>query len=268
MVKNLRSVKMVSGKYKVLRTLMLLLASITFGLLSLSGCSSAGKELNSELGQSVTFSPGQTVSITGESLEFKFLEVINDSRCPTGVSCPWEGEVDCLVRVTFQNSSSDLVLTQRGSGSGSTDFIDYKIGFNITPYPQANKTIDKSDYRLQLNVAKMPPLSGGILVTFDVVGETYSIFITNPNTIEQVFAVNRGESTATIPSGKLLRGAVVYNAPWNWHIDSEDIQMADFTIELCDGTPSQVEANLDYWVDTVQRFCPWSAQITKIVDFW
>ena len=38
-------------------------------------------------------------------------------------------------------------------------------------------------------------------------------------------------------------------------------------IELCDGTPSQVEGNLDYWVDTVQRFCHWSAQIVKIEDY-
>jgi hypothetical protein len=267
MIKNPDTVKRASGKYETPLILTLLLASISFGLLLLPGCSSAGKELDSELGQSVTLSPRQTVSIIGELLEIKFLEVINDSRCPTGVSCPWEGEVDCMVRVTFQNNSNDLVLTRRGSQAGSTYFIDYKIDFNVSPYPQANKTIDKSDYRLQLTVTKMLPLSGGILVTFDIVRETYTIFITNPDTIEQVFAVNRGESTATIPSGKLLRGPVFYNVPWSWHIDSEDIQMAEFTIELCDGTPSQVEANLDYWVDTVQRFCPWSAQITKIEDF-
>jgi hypothetical protein len=43
--------------------------------------------------------------------------------------------------------------------------------------------------------------------------------------------------------------------------------MAEMTIELCDGTPSLVEADLDYWLDTVQRFCPWGAKLIQIQDF-
>ena len=104
-------------------------------------------------------------------------------------------------------------------------------------------------------------------MTFQVIDETYSIFITNKETIEQVFAVQRGESRATIPSGRIVSGSVPYNQPWSWHIDSEEVGMAEFTIELCDGKPSQVEANLDYWVDTVRFFCPWSAKIVKVEDF-
>ena len=110
-------------------------------------------------------------------------------------------------------------------------------------------------------------LSGGILVTFDVGGESYSVFITNEETIEDVFAVRHGESNATIPSGRLVRGSVDYNEPWSWHVNSEDIVMSELTIELCDGLPSHVEADVDYWVDTVERFCPWSAKIAEIRDF-
>jgi len=110
-------------------------------------------------------------------------------------------------------------------------------------------------------------LSVGVLVTFDVLGESYKVFITNEDTIEQVFAVQRGDSQATIPSGRLVEGTVFYNEPWSWHIDSEDIHMAEFTIELCDGLPSHVEAALDYWLNTVKRFCPWHAEIVQIEDF-
>ena len=112
-----------------------------------------------------------------------------------------------------------------------------------------------------------PTLSGGILVTFDVLGENYSIFITNEDTIEEVFAIERGESWATIPSGKLNRGSILYNEPWSWHIDPDDVHMAEVTIELCDGLPSHVEADLDYWITSVQRFCPWNAKIVEIEDF-
>lgn len=37
--------------------------------------------------------------------------------------------------------------------------------------------------------------------------------------------------------------------------------MTSSAIELCDGLPSDVESNLDYWVDTVRYFCPWSGKI-------
>ncbi|MFO7866044.1 MAG: hypothetical protein R6V02_04435 [Candidatus Aminicenantes bacterium] len=112
-----------------------------------------------------------------------------------------------------------------------------------------------------------PDLEGGILVTFNVLGEQYRIFITNEQTIDQVFALRAGESSAGIPSGKLLRGQVSYNKPWSWHIDSDDIVMAEATIELCDGLPSHVENNLDYWVETVGRFCPWHAELVSIKDY-
>ena len=94
-------------------------------------------------------------------------------------------------------------------------------------------------------------LSGGILATFEVQGESYRIFITNPATIDQVLA----------------RGQVSYNQPWSWHIDSEDISMVDFTVEIYDGLPSHVENDLDYWLDTVGRFAPWQAELTSVEDF-
>lgn len=105
------------------------------------------------------------------------------------------------------------------------------------------------------------------MVTFEVDGEMYNVFITNEDTIEQAFAVQGGESQATIPNGKLVRGSKCYNLPWGWHIDTEDIHMAESTIALCDGLPSHIEENLDYWIDTIERFCPWSATIIHIEDY-
>ena len=112
-----------------------------------------------------------------------------------------------------------------------------------------------------------PALKGGVLATFEVSGERYSIFITNPQTIDQVYSVLRGTSNARIPSGRLLRGQVSYNKPWHWHIDSQDVVMAEVTIELCDGRPSYVENNLDDWLNSVGRFCPWWAQLVELRDF-
>lgn len=253
-------------KTRFIGRFFIFLSILLIGLILLTGCAK-NNEIDAALGGMVTLAPGQTVSITDASLKIKFLEIVNDSRCATGVECFWEGEVTALVEITKQNSTNRLVLTKRGSGTGIEEFNEFEISFEVAPYPQEGKQISAKDYRLKITVTKKEVLSGGILVTFQVVNESYSIFITNPATIVQVFAVERGESAATIPSGKLLRGTVSYNQPWSWHIDSEDIHMAEFTIELCDGTPSLVESDLDYWIDTMQRFCPWSAQITKIEDY-
>jgi hypothetical protein len=112
-----------------------------------------------------------------------------------------------------------------------------------------------------------PTLSGGILATFDVEGEQYKIFVKNEVTIADILALEKGESQAKIPNGKLIGETVTYNAPWSWHIDPYDIQMAEFTIEACSGLPSHVEDDLDYWVNTLGRFCPWSAELVEIQDF-
>ena len=33
------------------------------------------------------------------------------------------------------------------------------------------------------------------------------------------------------------------------------------SIELCDGCPSFVESDLDYWIDVVSSYCPWSSEV-------
>ena len=47
----------------------------------------------------------------------------------------------------------------------------------------------------------------------------------------------------------------------------EQIEMAELTIEVCDGNPTFVEENVDYFVDTVGNYCPWSAELTGVEDF-
>lgn len=112
-------------------------------------------------------------------------------------------------------------------------------------------------------------LAGGILAEFDVSGERFRVWITNEDTIEQVLALRDGTSQASIPNGRILHGAgkADHNAPWSWHLDPEDIQMAEATIEVCDGAPHYVEANVDEFVDTVERYCPWGAELVSVEDY-
>lgn len=112
-------------------------------------------------------------------------------------------------------------------------------------------------------------LAGGILATFAVGDEQFRVWVTNPATIEQILALQAGTSTASIPNGVIHygSGAGGHNAPWSWHLDPEQIEMADFTTEVCDAAPSYVEENLDEFVEVVGRYCPWGATLVTVEDY-
>ena len=113
-----------------------------------------------------------------------------------------------------------------------------------------------------------PELEGGVLALFEVSGERFSAFVTNPDAISAILALEAGTSQASIPNGRLIRGPGLaeYNLPWSWHIDPVDIEMAELTIELCDAWPSFIENNLDEWIDVVGPFCPWGAHLVSVDD--
>ncbi|HUG16901.1 MAG TPA: GerMN domain-containing protein [Thermomicrobiales bacterium] len=113
------------------------------------------------------------------------------------------------------------------------------------------------------------PLDGGILATFSVSGQQYRIWVTNEETIDAILELQAGGDIGNIPNGLIHHGPGQdnHNAPWSWHIDPEEIVMAEVTMEMCDGTPAHVEDNVDYFVDTVKRYCPWSATLVGVVDY-
>ena len=127
-------------------------------ILLLAACSRQACETNARLGQEFSLMPGQSASIIGEPLKIRFLKVVNDSRCPTGVTCIWEGQVTCLVEITYTGSQNRMTLTQPGSGQGIADFNEYDIEFEVQPYPEAGKRIAKQDYRLQMVINKKSAL--------------------------------------------------------------------------------------------------------------
>ncbi len=108
------------------------------------------------LGQEFPLSIGQSAEIAGEDLEIKFLEVLEDSRCPKGAVCIWAGRVSCLLQITRKGSSEKTVLTEPGltdENSGET-YQEYRFTFRVAPYPELGKTISKSEYRLLLIVER------------------------------------------------------------------------------------------------------------------
>jgi hypothetical protein len=69
--------------------------------------------------------------------------------------------------------------------------------------------------------------------------------------------------TEGVISGRLVRGNGGFNTPWKWHLDPATVTVPDLAMEVCDGWPSFLEEDLDYWVDTVKQFCPWGAKVVE-----
>ena len=66
--------------------------------------------------------------------------------------------------------------------------------------------------------------------------------------------------------GTVARGDGGVNDGYSWHLDPASVTFPDVAIEVCDGRPrSDVEADLDYWTETVGIYCPWGAQIVRRV---
>ncbi len=100
----------------------------------------------------------------------------------------------------------------------------------------------------------------GAYFIVDVHGERFTIHILAPEAITLAEENLRGGNNL-FPMGELARGDGGFNKPWSWHLKPETVKMVEVSIELCDGLPSHIEENLDYWIETVGTYCPWGARI-------
>ena len=130
------------------------LASVAIALL-LGGCAGTG-EVKGRLGEEFSLRIDQSVVITGEDLEIRFVEVSEDSRCPKGVTCVWEGRVSTVVEISADGSSQQLKLIQPGltEKPSRETHKEYQLTFKVEPYPEEGKEIAADEYQLVLIVKR------------------------------------------------------------------------------------------------------------------
>lgn len=93
---------------------------------------------------------GQSVVIGDTTL--KFVEVLEDSRCPKNVTCIWQGRVRISVEVSLRDGSvklKELIFGQTKPGELGTTILysydDYLLkGIAVTPYPDIQDTGEKN----------------------------------------------------------------------------------------------------------------------------
>lgn len=87
----------------------------------------------------------------------KFVEVIEDSRCPSDVTCVWAGEAK--VKVLIHKGEEIISEKTITIGANGVDPIIAEIlktenntllGYNLSPYPKTSRKIPNSEYMLGL----------------------------------------------------------------------------------------------------------------------
>ena len=107
--------------------------------------------------------------------------------------------------------------------------------------------------------------TGGAFVSFRIVNESLTTWITDGPFIDHAKELLAGAPFQLPIFGRLLDGRTV-DPQWTWHVDPGLVDFADAAIEVCDGLPSHIEADKEYWLQSVGLYCPWSAVVTGVDD--
>ena len=97
--------------------------------------------------------------IKSENIKIFFLNVTEDSRCPSDVECIWPGQVTILINILKNYQSlGDFNLTIPGDSDeiAIIEFDGYSIKMiKVDPYPISTQEIQLSDYIVTFIVNKI-----------------------------------------------------------------------------------------------------------------
>ena len=87
-----------------------------------------------------------------------FDSLLQDSRCPNGALCIWQGTAVVKFSFSVHNDQHDIILSPQNSPPlypSDTSLLRYKIEFlSLKPYPQIGVQRNLSDYKAELMITK------------------------------------------------------------------------------------------------------------------
>lgn len=123
-------------------------------LLSSSNTSGAQKRAEEVV---VTVPYNQTTVVPGTAISIRLESLLEDSRCPKGVECVWEG--NAKIRLLLQTSPHEKItvadLNTHKMYATSVGYDGYEISLsNLAPYPIYGIEIQPEDYKATLRIVK------------------------------------------------------------------------------------------------------------------
>ena len=102
------------------------------------------------LGKEFGLNYGQSKTLNSYVLTIKFKDVIEDSRCPEGALCVWEGNAKVAIEISQNEYFLNTTLEPKEIIYG-----EFKVKLvSVSPHPKINEQIATKDYKINLIVEK------------------------------------------------------------------------------------------------------------------
>ena len=100
---------------------------------------------------------GESATFQDHGIKLKFVDVLEDSRCPSDVDCVWEGTVSLSINIQYKSQNlGDYILNS--SNLHKASFMGYYVKLKtLEPYPISTETIPKTSYNATFKVAEYGP---------------------------------------------------------------------------------------------------------------
>ncbi len=141
---------------KVLKSLFFI--AITFGCLA--ACEkneTPTATIIDKFGEVVSLKVGESTEINGPNFVLSFDKVIEDSRCPNGAECFWEGQAD--INLLINNAQAIEVILRAGHEELAKDTLDGIVFtlIDVTPYPDLKEIlpIPTESYVIDIQIDKL-----------------------------------------------------------------------------------------------------------------
>jgi hypothetical protein len=101
---------------------------------------------------------GQTIRVKGEGLKVRFTSVVEDSRCPKGEQCIWQGNAKIRLEVTKGEDKPVTFELSTEPGPQEATHLNYALKFvALDPYPGTGGQPAPEEYQATLAVDKNAP---------------------------------------------------------------------------------------------------------------
>ncbi|MCG2460861.1 hypothetical protein K8352_08880 [Flavobacteriaceae bacterium F89] len=119
------------------------------------GCQTSDNEDQHDPNEPVVINVDACLDDADQGVSVCLDSVTDDSRCPTGLVCIWEGDAVANFTIKTKIKTNAFRLHSNNGFQNDTALQGYRIKLvAITPYPSNKNPIDPNDYSAELLVTK------------------------------------------------------------------------------------------------------------------
>jgi hypothetical protein len=111
---------------------------------------------SAQTGQAVLVCAGKQATAKQSGLTVKFVEVLEDSRCPTDANCIWAGNARIKIEVTNKDGGEKTFELNTSSGPKGDQFDGWAIDLeSLTPAPRSAQKTDPQSYQAKITISRL-----------------------------------------------------------------------------------------------------------------